>query len=497
MMMGEGKAGGGAAWQDFIVAVDRIEWPEGGPLSCLLGRGSYGMVCLVGLAAEAAGCDPPQQVALKIPTILRDPAREPRLDNAYWPLARDERQRQQEMWHSEIELLARAQGSPYVTRLIGVVLDERTGDPEFILTELAAGSLYAKLHDDAADGGDGPRGGRPVSLEEARWMMLNIARGLHHLHEGCDPPITHRDLSAKNVLRVSGCLLALTDLGQAKTLRGRGTDTLNPGAEVYAAPESLVEGGREPGFLGKTFTLADQTVKMDIFSFGVLSLEICTGCFPRPGREYDVVGGGMARLRTQLERRAEHLGLMEGAHPLKPLVVRCLAEDPGERPSAAEVVQELEALGAAAQIQAVQAELARARAAAVEAGQAAQAELAQARAEAAQAAQAAQATEAQLGAQLAQARRDVVAAEGRAAAAAAGTVEARRATGAAEARIAAAEASVADMEQVNRQLTERIEQIEGRGGGSGGGRGGGEGKEDPAARRGESSRISLLAFPRM
>ena len=131
-------------------------------------------------------------------------------------------------------------------------------------------------------------------------MMLNIARGLHHLHVGCDPPITHRDLSAKNVLRVSGCLLALTDLGQAKALRGRGSDTLNPGAEVYAAPESLVEG-------------ADQSVKMDIFSFGVLSLEICTGRFPRPGREYEAVGGGLARKRTQLERREEHLVLMEGA----------------------------------------------------------------------------------------------------------------------------------------------------------------------------------------
>ena len=129
MMMAEGKAGGGAAWQDCIVAPDRIEWPEGGPLSCLLGRGSYGMVCRVGLAAAAAGDDPLQQVALKIPTILRDPAREPRLDNAYWPLARDERQRQQEMWHSEIDLLARAQGSPYVTRLVGVVLTSARATP--------------------------------------------------------------------------------------------------------------------------------------------------------------------------------------------------------------------------------------------------------------------------------------------------------------------------------------------------------------------------------
>jgi hypothetical protein len=158
---------------------------------------------------------------------------------------------------------------------------------------------------------------------------------------------------------------------------------------VYAAPESLVEG-------------EDQSVLMDIFSFGVLSLEICTGCFPRPGVEYEAVGGGLARKRTQLERRAEHLGLMEDANPLKPIVVQCLAEDPEARPSAAELVRELTAPGAAAQIQEAQDDLAEVQAAAVEAGQAAQAALAQARAEAAQAAQVAQATEARLEAQLVQ-----------------------------------------------------------------------------------------------
>jgi serine/threonine protein kinase len=320
-----------------------------------------------------------------------------------------------ELWRSEVDLLARAQGSPYVSRLIGVVLDER-GDPEFILTELAAGSLYDTLHDDTADDSEGPRGGRPVSQEEATWMMLNIARGLQYLHDECDPPITHRDLSAKNVLRTSGCLLALTDLGQAKVLRGRGTDTLNPGAEVYASPESLQDG-------------VDQTVQMDIFSFGVLSLEICTGRFPQPGRQFEVVGGGMARVRTQLERRGEHLALMDDANPLKDLVVRCLAEDPVDRPRAGGVVQELEALGAMPQIQEAQA-------------------------------------------QVAQARQAAEAAERRANAAAAGTVEARRATKAADGRAAAAEgrvggleAAVAQAEQLNRDLLAQItahDQAEGK-----------------------------------
>jgi hypothetical protein len=406
------------------------------------------MVCSVRLAEEA-GAEPPQDIALKIPTILRDPDREPRLDNPYWPLGQAERQRQQEMWHSEVDLLARAQGSPYVTRLVGVVLDERTGHPEFILTELAAGSLYATLHDDKdADGGDGPRGGRSVSEDEATWMMLNIARGLQHLHE-CDPPITHRDLSAKNVLRVRGsCLLALTDLGQAKALRGRGTDTLNPGAEVYAAPESLVEG-------------VDQSVQMDIFSFGVLALEICTGFFPRPGVEYEAVGGGLARKRTQLERRAEHLGLMEDANLLKPTVVWCLAENPVERPFAADVVRELRAPGAAAQIQEAQAALVQAQAtleagqaaqaAAAEAGQAAQAALVQARAEAAQATQVAQAALVQARAEAAQATQVAQAALVHA------QVAAAEAGQAAQAELAQARAEAAQAAQVAQATEAQLE----------------------------------------
>ena len=54
--------------------------------------------------------------------------------------------------------------------------------------------------------------------------------------------------------------------------------------------------------------------------------------------------------------------------------------------------------------------------------------------------------------------------------------------------------------EVPRALVQPLEGYAGEGGGGGGGgrggggRGGGEGKEDPAERRGESSRILLLAF---
>ena len=189
--MAEGKDGN---WDAHLRPREDVEWPEGEAEGCRLGQGSYGAVFRVSLGGAPVAC--------KVNTILRDPAREPRIANPYWPLHPDERRRQTDMWRSEIDLLVRAQGSPYVTRLVGVVLDD-AGCPEYLLTEMARGSLYSVLHDDSdATGGDGPRGGAPLPLREASRIMLCIAKGLQHLHEICDPPITHRDLSAKNVLVV-------------------------------------------------------------------------------------------------------------------------------------------------------------------------------------------------------------------------------------------------------------------------------------------------------
>ena len=65
--------------------------------------------------------------------------------------------------------------------------------------------------------------------------------------------------------------------------------------------------------------------KVDIFSFGVLMLEIATQQVPQPG----------------MERRKVDLDCMPEGHPLKPLILVCLENDPHDRPCIMELCKQL------------------------------------------------------------------------------------------------------------------------------------------------------------
>jgi serine/threonine protein kinase len=65
-----------------------------------------------------------------------------------------------------------------------------------------------------------------------------------YLHEH-DPPIIHRDISAKNIM-LDGARVKVCDLGQAKFFNVTDRQTAAPGAVVYAAPEvghPIAQGG--------------------------------------------------------------------------------------------------------------------------------------------------------------------------------------------------------------------------------------------------------------
>ena len=80
---------------------------------------------------------------------------------------------------------------------------------------------------------------------------------------------------------------------------------------MYTAPES-----RDPAL---------QTPKMDVYSFGVLLVEMCTCEFPAP------------------ERRAELIQSIRYPQ-LVDLITQCLNEDPDRRPTAALLVDLLQAM---------------------------------------------------------------------------------------------------------------------------------------------------------
>ncbi|CAI0402906.1 unnamed protein product [Linum tenue] len=100
-------------------------------------------------------------------------------------------------------------------------------------------------------------------------IALGVARGLHYLHKCCKHRIIHRDIKASNVLLGPDYEPQITDFGLAKWLPNKWTHhAVIPieGTFGYLAPEYFMHG------------IVDE--KTDVYSFGVLLLEIISGRRP-------------------------------------------------------------------------------------------------------------------------------------------------------------------------------------------------------------------------
>ncbi|EES14682.1 hypothetical protein BDA96_07G074300 [Sorghum bicolor] len=96
-------------------------------------------------------------------------------------------------------------------------------------------------------------------------IAVGVARGLAYLHEEIRPPIIHRDIKASNILLDKDLTPKISDFGLARLLPPNAThvSTRVAGTIGYLAPEYAVRG--------------QVTKKSDIYSFGVVLLEIVTG----------------------------------------------------------------------------------------------------------------------------------------------------------------------------------------------------------------------------
>ena len=105
----------------------------------------------------------------------------------------------------------------------------------------------------------------PLSLK--RSVLEGVASGLVYLHEK-EPPVIHRDLTAKNVLLTSSLQAKITDMGNSRIIDmrpGQLARTLSqlPGTLVYMSPEALSDTHR-------------YGPSLDVFSFGHLTLYTVT-----------------------------------------------------------------------------------------------------------------------------------------------------------------------------------------------------------------------------
>lgn len=335
-------------WHRYRVERDALTWPRAAdgsdeiPASEIIGSGSYGIVIRGQIAGENA--------AAKLHPILHPPGAAPRLpaDAPYaerlwgWPLEPADEEYLRTQWENEINLLARAQpsrdgatGTSYIAQLLAIV-PNAAGRPEIIVTREYHSSLHGALHRWTGDRIDpGPMHAQRHDL--APILMNDVAHALAHLHS---LSITHRDLNSGNVLVASrSCEHGLpwravvTDMGRAKQLASESDrHTCTPGCGAYMAPETQQQGSDE----GRVY---DQ--RIDCFSLGVLILQMLSGKQPSPTKR--MLGVAVVpeakRRRAHIEACSDKELALKKMSWLKKLALRCLADQPQDRPSAEELTK--------------------------------------------------------------------------------------------------------------------------------------------------------------
>uniref|UniRef100_A0A0D9Y9N1 non-specific serine/threonine protein kinase n=1 Tax=Oryza glumipatula TaxID=40148 RepID=A0A0D9Y9N1_9ORYZ len=104
-----------------------------------------------------------------------------------------------------------------------------------------------------------------LNWEERLHIALDAAQGLEYLHESCTPSIVHRDVKTPNILLDKNLVAKISDFGLSRAFNAAHThiSTVAAGTLGYLDPEYHA-----------TFQL---TVKTDVYSFGIVLLEIVTG----------------------------------------------------------------------------------------------------------------------------------------------------------------------------------------------------------------------------
>ncbi|XP_050894503.1 probable receptor-like protein kinase At1g49730 isoform X2 [Lathyrus oleraceus] len=156
----------------------------------------------------------------------------------------------------EIELLARLHHR-HLVALRGFCINKQE---RFLLYEyMGNGSLKDHLHSP---------GKSPLSWRTRIQIAIDVANALEYLHFYCDPPLCHGDIKSSNTLLNQNFVAKIADFGLAQASKD-GSVCFEPvNTEIWGTP----------GYMDPEYVVTQElTEKSDIYSFGVLLLEIVTG----------------------------------------------------------------------------------------------------------------------------------------------------------------------------------------------------------------------------
>ncbi|KAI7750729.1 hypothetical protein M8C21_013031 [Ambrosia artemisiifolia] len=183
------------------------------------------------------------------------------------------------------------------------------------------------------------KSGESLSFRMRLQVALDSAKGILYLHTEANPPIFHRDIKSSNILLDSKFVAKVADFGLSRLAPSLDDNGAGPN---YVS--TLVRG--TPGYLDPEYLLTHKlTDKSDVYSLGVVLLEILTGMRP--------ISHGKNIVREV--KIAHQEGIMfsiidnkMGSYPSEwvekfvSLALRCCNDKPEKRPSMSDVVHELE-----------------------------------------------------------------------------------------------------------------------------------------------------------
>ncbi|KAF8011588.1 hypothetical protein BT93_J2007 [Corymbia citriodora subsp. variegata] len=232
---------------------------------------------------------------------------------------------------SEVEMLSRLHHRNLV-KLIGICMEEHI---RCVVYELIPnGSVDSHLH-----GCD--KENDPLDWGARMKIALGAARGLAYLHEDSNPHVIHRDFKSSNILLEPDFTPRVSDFGLARAAMDEGNNrqvsTHVMGTFGYLAPEYAMTG--------------HLLVKSDVYSYGVVLLELLTGRKPvdlsqLPGQENLV---SWARplltdkegLQTIIDPSVRSSMSTDSVAKVAAIASMCVQPEASHRPFMGEVVQAL------------------------------------------------------------------------------------------------------------------------------------------------------------
>ncbi|CAM6012137.1 unnamed protein product [Sphagnum balticum] len=160
-------------------------------------------------------------------------------------------------FYNEVDLLSRV----HHKNLVALVGYCQEGKEQILIYEyMPCGTVRETVY------GTSKAHNNPLSWRTRLDIALNAAEGLEYLHTGCVPSIIHRDVKTSNILLSTNMTAKVADFGLSKEVVNENVShvsTVVKGTIGYLDPEY--------------FTRQKLTDKSDVFSFGIVLLELICG----------------------------------------------------------------------------------------------------------------------------------------------------------------------------------------------------------------------------